>query len=182
MNKLLTALGLSLVALLITAASPPATVFRPDAGTFHSIPQVVGVDESLAVVQNPVSAVAPSAATDGIAISVLKPTFDVYVEIQTNPPSAADDAGTYDPSGAADAHDMKAFAVNTLPNFTLAAYLLNPDTKKWARAPGLDVTVVGGATSFVKTGIAKPTDIATRLAYVPPVISCPTKTWIITKR
>lgn len=180
MKNPLFALGLLVVAVFLTAAAPP--VFRPDAGVMFSQPATpANMYESMAAVQMPGTAVAPSGVSDGFNLGSLSAKFDVYVEISLNPDGPADDAGTYDPSGAADAHAMKAYAVNTLPDFTILAYLQHPVTKKWAHYKDLDFAVTGNTTSFVKT-ISKPTELG-RIAFVVPAgLSCPTNVRLVSKK
>lgn len=162
----------------LAAAAP--TVFRPDTGTGWQTPALPGYRESLAVTQMPTTATEPSSNLDGFELKNFN-LFDLHVEIMTNPQEPANDAGSCDPTTAADKDANAGLSANTLPTQWLRAYIYNPANGKWHRAPTLDQQVIGGKTTWAKVGITPPSNVS-RIAYTTETTNpCPLKVYIISR-
>lgn len=66
---------------------------------------------------------------------------------------------------------------------SLAAYLWNPVTDQWNRAPELDITVVGGGSSEASSGFAVTSPRSgSRIAYLPDGLGVAVDVYIVATR
>jgi len=148
--------------LAFSTQSDATTSYSSSTWTTENNKQVVTITSTTS------SEAAPTSATDGVAI---RSDVTLVVTAKAHIVVTADDAGVYDPTGAADATTTA--ADNTFgPDGVLRCYVYDARAATWARYVAGDIEVVEGGTHMTAKVPALPA--VDRVAYVPYSTNVPT--------